>query len=154
MGSICCRSNNVWSKNNTSHISKSNSVDFSWIYSDIHASFLGWFCCVQSKTRPFQQCRLCLEWCRQGRLSLNPAKCAFLITSGTFFGHIVTEEGIVVDPDKVKAILEAPAPLNAKALSRFLGQIRWHSRMIRYLVDVATPNYMRQCIEHLFSGHQ
>ena len=67
--------------------------------------------------------RLCLEWCRQGRLSLNPTKCAFGVTSGTLLGHIVSEEGIAVDPDKVKAILEAPAPINAKAFSRFLGQI-------------------------------
>ena len=42
-------------------------------------------------------------------------------------------------PDKVKEILEAPAPTNAKTLNRFLGQIRWHSRMIRYLADFATP---------------
>ena len=54
-------------------------------------------------------------------------------------GHIVSRDGIVVEPDKVKAILEVPPPTNAKALSRFLGQIRWHSRMIRYLADVATP---------------
>ena len=27
----------------------------------------------------------------------------------------------------------------SKALSRFLGQIRWHSRMIRHLADFATP---------------
>ena len=44
-----------------------------------------------------------------------------------------------MDPDKVKAVLEAPPPINAKALSRFLGQIRCHCRMIRYLADVATP---------------
>ena len=44
-----------------------------------------------------------------------------------------------MDPHKVKAILEAPAPTNAKALSRFLGQIRWHSRTIQYLADMATP---------------
>ena len=54
-------------------------------------------------------------------------------------GYIVCREGIAVDPDKVKVILEAPTPTNAKALSRFLGQIRWHSRMIWYLADVATP---------------
>ena len=54
-------------------------------------------------------------------------------------GHIVSQEGIVVDPDKVKAVIEAPPPTNAKALRRFLGKIRWHSHMIRYLVDVATP---------------
>jgi hypothetical protein len=41
-------------------------------------------------------------------------------------GHIVSKEGIAMDPNKVKAILEAPAPYNANALSRFLGQIRWH----------------------------
>ena len=50
----------------------------------------------------------------------------------------MSEEGIAVHPNKVKAILEAPAPTNAKVLSRFLGQIRWHSRMIRYLADIAT----------------
>ena len=83
--------------------------------------------------------RLFLQKCREARLSLNPAKCAFAVTSDMLLGHIVSKEGIAMDPDKVKAILEAPAPTNAKALSRFLGQIRWHSRMIRYLADFATP---------------
>jgi hypothetical protein len=54
-------------------------------------------------------------------------------------GHIVSKEGIAMDPDKVKVISEASAPHNAKALSRFLGQIRWHSRMICHLTDFATP---------------
>ena len=70
---------------------------------------------------------------------MNPAKCAFEVTSGALLGHIVSQEGIAVDPDKVRAILEAPVPTNAKGLSRFLGKIRWHSRMIRYLADVAIP---------------
>ena len=35
--------------------------------------------------------------------------------------------------------MEVPLPTtNVEALSRFLGQIRWHSWMIRYLADVAT----------------
>ena len=51
----------------------------------------------------------------------------------------MSKEGIVVDPDKVKAILGAPPPANAKALSRFLGQIRWHSQMLWYLADFVTP---------------
>ena len=44
-----------------------------------------------------------------------------------------------MDPDKVQAILNAPAPSTAKALSRFLGQIRWHSQMLRHLANFATP---------------
>ena len=58
-----------------------------------------------------------------------------------FLGHIVSKEGIVMDPDKVKAILEAPTPKNAKSLSCYLGKIRWHIRMIRYLGEFATPLY-------------
>ena len=41
-------------------------------------------------------------------------------------GHIVSRDGIAIDPDKVKAIIDAPLSTNVKALSRFLGQIRWH----------------------------
>jgi hypothetical protein len=32
-------------------------------------------------------------------------------------GHIVSKDGIAMEPNKVKAILEALAPHNAKALS-------------------------------------
>ena len=83
--------------------------------------------------------RLCLEHCHTSRLSLNPAKCAFGVTSGALLGHIVSKEGIAVDPNKITAIIEAKTPTNAKALSRFLGQIRGHNRMLRYLADFATP---------------
>ena len=72
-------------------------------------------------------------------VSLNLTKCAFLVTSGNLLRQILSQEGIAMDPDKVKAILNAPAPSNAKALSRFLGQIRWHNRMIRHLADFESP---------------
>jgi hypothetical protein len=88
-----------------------------------------------------QHVEFCLKKCREARLSLNLAKCAFAVTSGMLLGHIVSNDRIAMDPDKVKAILEAPTPHNAKALSQFLGQIRWHNRMIRHLADFATPLY-------------
>ena len=44
-----------------------------------------------------------------------------------------------MDPDKVKVVLAAPALTIAKALSQFLGQIRWHSQMLCYLAEFATP---------------
>ena len=86
--------------------------------------FLDDFVVYSKKVYHFEHLRLCLEKCQQGRLSLNPAKCAFGVTSGTLLGHIVSQEGIAVDSNKVKAILEALTPTNSKALSRFLGQIR------------------------------
>ena len=103
--------------------------------------FLDDFVVYSQKTNHLQYLRLCLDRCQQGRFSLNPAKCAFGIPSLALLGHIVSQDGIAVDLDKVKTILEAPTPTNTKALSRFLGQIRWHNRMIRYLADVAIPLY-------------
>ena len=67
---------------------------------------------------------LCLERCPQAQQILNPAKCAFYVSSGTLLWHIVGREGIVMVPEKVQAILNASAPTTAKALNRFLGQIR------------------------------
>mgnify|MGYP002776834142 CR=1 FL=1 len=83
--------------------------------------------------------RLCLERCRTSYLSFNPAKCAFDVINRALLGHIVSKEGIAVDPNKITAIIEAKTSTNAKALSHFLGQIRWHNRTLQYLADFATP---------------
>ena len=52
--------------------------------------------------------------------------------------HIVSKHRIVMDLEKVKTILQASAPTNAKALNWFLGKIQWHSQICQYLVDFAT----------------
>ena len=101
--------------------------------------FLDDFAVYGTAVEHFQHLRLCLERCRVSRLSVNPAKCAFGVTSGALLGHIVSKEGIAVDPNKIYAIKRAKMPVNAKALSRFLGQKRWHNLMIHYLADFATP---------------
>ena len=51
------------------------------------------------------QLKLCFERCRMARLSLNPAKCAFAVKRGILLGHIISEEGMQVDPRKVVARL-------------------------------------------------
>ena len=52
---------------------------------------------------------------------LNPAKCAFRMTSDALLGHIVSSEDIAVDTGKMDAIIKAPTPKNLKALGQFLG---------------------------------
>ena len=47
---------------------------------------------------------------RKYRLRLNPTKCTFMVKSGKLLGFIVSQKGIEVDPDKVKAILEMLEP--------------------------------------------
>ncbi|PKI59688.1 hypothetical protein CRG98_019919, partial [Punica granatum] len=47
---------------------------------------------------------------KEYKLPLNPAKCTFGARSGKLLGFVVSERGIEVDPDKVKAIKELPLP--------------------------------------------
>ena len=85
--------------------------------------FLDDFAVYGTAAEHFQHLQLCLKCCRVARLSLNPAKCAFGVTSGALLGHIVSKEGIAVDPNKISTIIQAKTLANAKALSWFLGQI-------------------------------
>jgi hypothetical protein len=101
--------------------------------------FLDDFSVFGTRKMHLQHVELCLRKCREARSSLNPEKCAFAVTNKRLLGHILSKDGIAMDPDKVEVVLAAAAPQNAKALSRFLGQIRSHSRMIQHLVDFATP---------------
>ncbi|PKI50473.1 hypothetical protein CRG98_029132 [Punica granatum] len=47
---------------------------------------------------------------RKYKLRLNPGKCTFGVKSGKLIGFVVSEKGIEVDPDKVKAIMELLPP--------------------------------------------
>ena len=96
-------------------------------------AFLDNFAIYVPQMEHLSQLYLYLDRCRQDRVSLNPTKCVFFVTSGNLLGHMISQEGIAMDPDKVQAIMNAPALTTAKALSQFLGQIRWHSRMLRHL---------------------
>jgi hypothetical protein len=51
---------------------------------------------------------------RKFKLRLNPAKCTFGVRSGKLLGFIVSQKGIEVDPEKVQAIQEMPAPRTEK----------------------------------------
>ncbi|KAJ9697179.1 hypothetical protein PVL29_009102 [Vitis rotundifolia] len=79
------------------------------------------------------------ERIRKFRLRLNPKKCMFGVTSGKLLGHMVSERGIEVDPDKIKAILDMPTPKTEKEIRGFLGRLQYISRFIARLTDICEP---------------
>ena len=76
---------------------------------------------------------------KQFRLRMNPKKCTYGVTSGKLLGHIVSERGIEVDPEKIKAILDMPAPRTEKEIRGFLGRLQYISRFIARLTDLCEP---------------
>ena len=126
---------------------KTAPVTFQWIISEVFGEyipafmqvFLDDFTVYGKRQDHLHHLQLCLERCHAARFSLNLAKCAFGVTSGTLLGHIVSAEGITVNRGKIETIIKSPTPKNAKALGQFVGQLRWHSCMLRHLADFATP---------------
>ncbi|RVW84161.1 hypothetical protein CK203_053595 [Vitis vinifera] len=57
------------------------------------------------------------------RLRLNPKKCTFRVTSRKLLGYIVSEHGIEVDPEKIRAILDMPTPRTEREIKGFLGRL-------------------------------
>ena len=86
--------------------------------------FLDDFVVYGTRAEHLSHLRLCLERYRTSRLSLNSIKCVFGVTNGALLGHMISKEGITVDPNKITTIIQVKTPTSAKALSRFLGQIR------------------------------
>lgn len=64
-------------------------------------------------------------------MKLNPEKCAFGVSSGKFLGFLVSQRGIEVNPDKIKAIEDIPDQLsNVKEFQRLTGRLAALSRFI------------------------
>ena len=47
-------------------------------------------------------------------MKLNPSKCMFGVTAEKFLGFMVSQRGIEVNPEKVRAIMELWPPRTAK----------------------------------------
>ena len=72
-------------------------------------------------------------------MKLNPKKCIFGVTSGKLLWHMVSERGIKVDLDKIKAILDMLVPRTEKEIRGFLGRLQYISRFIARLIDICEP---------------
>ena len=79
------------------------------------------------------------ERCREFGISLNPAKSVFGVSEGKLLGHIITKDGVKVDPQRVEAIKQVPLPQIKKALQSFLGQINFIRRFIPNFAEVIKP---------------
>jgi hypothetical protein len=74
--------------------------------------------------------RQSFEKCRKFGLSLNPKKSHFAMQEGKLLGHIVSKDGIKVDPKRVEAIDLINIPINRKEIQYFLGKINFLSILI------------------------
>ncbi|CAA0839166.1 Unknown protein, partial [Striga hermonthica] len=76
---------------------------------------------------------------RRYKMKLNPAKCKFGVKSGKFLGYMVTERGIEVNPEKVRAVLEMQPPRTIKEVQILTGRLAGLSRFIARAAERSFP---------------
>jgi len=86
--------------------------------------------------------------CRKYRLSLNPKKSYFAMEEGKLLGHIVSKEGVKIDPERVVAIQQVGIPRH-KEVQSFLGKIIFLRRFISNFAEI-----VRVIINMLKKGHE
>ena len=86
----------------------------------------------QSQEDHEQHLRTVLQTLREKKLYAKFSICEFSLDSVAFLGHIVSSEGIKVDPTKVEAVHSWPRPSSATEIQSFLGLMGYY----RWFVEV------------------
>jgi phosphoenolpyruvate synthase/pyruvate phosphate dikinase len=74
--------------------------------------------------------------CRKYGLSLNPKKTLFAMREGKLLGHIVSTEGVNIDPNRVEAIKNLSIPRSKKEIQSFLSKINFLRRFVYNFVEL------------------
>ena len=81
--------------------------------------------------------RLTLKLLREHKMYAKLRKCDFYKYKIHYFGHIISKEGISVDPEKVEAVMNWPTPRNLADVRSFMGLAGYYMRFIEGFSTVA-----------------
>ena len=80
-----------------------------------------------------------LDRAREVNLKLNSKKMKLKKPQVKFMGHVISKDGLKLDPDKVKAVKDTPKPTCKKETISLLGFINYLARFLPRLSKVAQP---------------
>jgi hypothetical protein len=83
--------------------------------------------------------RIVLQRLRAHQLYTKFSKCEFWIKEVPFLGHVISPEGIAVDPDKVNEVLDWKQPMFVSEVRCFLGLAGYYRRFIPNFSMIAKP---------------
>ena len=72
-------------------------------------------------------------------LKLKASKCEFFKKQVTYLGHVVSEEGIKTDPEKIRDLKNWPVPKSVKDVRKFLGFTGYYRRFIKGFSTIVRP---------------
>jgi hypothetical protein len=83
--------------------------------------------------------RLVLQCLRENKLYGKLSKCSFYQSKIHYLGHVISGEGIAVDPTKVEAIMEWPMLMNVPEVHSFMGLAGYYRWFVEGFSKIANP---------------
>ena len=95
---------------------------------------------VYSKSRKEHEdhLRIVLEILREKKLYAKFSKCEFWLDSVSFLGHVVSKDGVMVDPSKIEAVKSWVRPTNVTEVRSFVGLASYYRRFVNGFFSVAS----------------
>ena len=105
--------------------------------------FLEIFTVYGTKENHIEHLDKCLIKCRENGVSLNLEKCYnFCVNSRRLLGHVVCQEGLLVDPKKVDVLGKLPPPTTIRGIRCFLRHATYHRKFIWMYAEITRPLYL------------
>jgi hypothetical protein len=83
--------------------------------------------------------RIVLQILKDRQLYAKFSKCEFWLKEVQFLGHVISKEGIAVDPSKVEAVTKWESPKNVGEIRSFLGLAGYYRRFIEGFSKITLP---------------
>jgi hypothetical protein len=83
--------------------------------------------------------RIVLQILRDKKLYAKLKKCEFWLNQVVFLGHVVSKDGITVDPSKIEAVVNWDRPTNVSEVRSFLGLAGYYRRFVEGFSRIAAP---------------
>ena len=90
------------------------------------------------------------EWLRVANLRLKPKKCKLFAHRVKYLEHVVSDEGMEVDDDKIVAIKDWPTPRCKTDVQAFLGTCRYYRRYVSKYSEISRPLSQAAAKDHAF----